>query len=165
MQLQDWRQSTNRNVQFRKSKMIDSLTLDQPLLVALSKMQDNSLNFIALVSKERTQLYGCIHNTDLLQFITTHWQSDTSVFLEPISNLNLFQNEIVRCKENNSVFHVLRKMRDFRISVVPVDSQDGEFTVGLCFLTDLIYLFRQPEFYKFFSLSIIEFIKMVNYFD
>jgi len=38
MQLQDWRQSTNRNVQFRKSKMIDSLTLDQPLLAALSKM-------------------------------------------------------------------------------------------------------------------------------
>ena len=56
-------------------------------------------------------------------------------------------------------------MCDSRISVVPIDSQEGDFTVGLCFLNDLIYLFRQPNFYTYLSQPVIDFIKKVNYFD
>lgn len=49
--------------------------------------------------------------------------------------------------------------------MVPIDSQEGDFTVGLCFLNDLIYLFRQQNFYTYLSLPVIDFIKKVNYFD
>ena len=79
--------------------------------------------------------------------------------------MSLFENEIVRCKENNSLFHVLRKMCDSRISVVPVDSIEGDFTVGLCFLNDLAYLFRQPNFYLLLLQPVIDFIKRVNFFE
>lgn len=60
--------------------MIDSVELDQPLLVALTKMQEQNLNFIAFVAKEKTHLNACMQNTDLLQFLTSHWSEDTSIF-------------------------------------------------------------------------------------
>lgn len=56
-------------------------------------------------------------------------------------------------------------MRDLRISVVPIDAQDGEYTVGILFLNDLINLLRRPNFYKLLSLSVINFIKEINYYD
>jgi len=49
--------------------------------------------------------------------------------------------------------------------VVPVDSIEGDFTVGLCFLNDLAYLFRQPNFYLLLLQPVIDFIKRVNFFE
>ena len=48
---------------------------------------------------------------------------------------------------------------------MPVDSIEGDFTVGLCFLNDIAYLFRQPNFYLLLLQPVIDFIKRVNFFE
>lgn len=146
--IQEWRQSTLNKVSFRKSKLIDSLDVEDTLYEALTKMQEG-LNFLAFVSKDKTRLYGCLQMSDVLQFMTTHWLGkDLSIFRIPLRSLDmLFQTELVRCKETDSLFSVLRKMRDQRVGVVPIESSEGGYTVGLCFLNDLIYLLRKPDFH------------------
>jgi len=57
--IHEWRQSTLNKVSFRKSKLIDSLEVDNTLYEALTKMQEG-LNFLAFVSKDKTRLFGCL---------------------------------------------------------------------------------------------------------
>jgi len=40
MSIQDWRKSTINGAVFRKEKLVDSIDVDQSLLIALSKMQE-----------------------------------------------------------------------------------------------------------------------------
>ena len=97
----------------------------------------------------------------------THWVGkDLNIFRIPVRQLDmLFQTELVRCKETDSLFSVLRKMRDQRVGVVPIESSEGGYTVGLCFLNDLIYVLRQPDFYTLLSKPIMSFLKELNSFD
>lgn len=59
-------------------------------------------------------------------------------------------------------------MRDNRVSCMPIErpiSQQDEFTtktVGLAFLTDLMFLFRVPNYYKYLEEPIINFITDLN---
>ena len=57
--LQEWRQSTLNLVQFRKSRMIDDLDLEDSLLDTVRKMKDG-LVLLTLVSPDKTRVNGCI---------------------------------------------------------------------------------------------------------
>lgn len=89
MTCQEWLNSGLDRVRHRKSKLVSDLDIDQPLFEALSRMQEG-LNFIGLVTKDRTQLHATIYNTDVINFITTHWTADSSIFREPVKNLDFF---------------------------------------------------------------------------
>jgi hypothetical protein len=56
-------------------------------------------------------------------------------------------------------------MHDQRISVVPIDSVEGTHTVGLCFLSDLMYLLKMPEYHRCLGSPAIELLKEINCFD
>lgn len=59
-------------------------------------------------------------------------------------------------------------MRDNRVSCIPIERQinpNDEFTtrtVGIAFLTDLMFLFRVPNYYKYFDEPIINFTTDLN---
>ena len=87
--IQEWRQSNFNKVTFRKSKLIDSLDVEDTLYEALTKMQEG-LNFLAFVSKDKTRLFGCLQMSDVLQFMTTHWiGKDLSIFRIPLRSLDM----------------------------------------------------------------------------
>lgn len=60
------------------------------------------------------------------------------------------------------MFQVLRKMRDWRVSVVSIEAAEGNYTVALCFLNDLLYLLRLPDYYYFFNQPVMVFLKELN---
>ena len=66
------------------------------------------------------------------------------------------------------MFSVLKKMRDNRVSCIPIErqlSQNDQHTtrtVGLAFLTDLMFLLRMPDFYKYLDEPVIAFIGDLN---
>lgn len=87
--LQEWRQCQLNHVKFRKSRLIDSLDIDNSLLEALAAMREG-LNLMAFVSKDRTRLFGCLRMSDLLTHITTHWGvRDTNCFKIQLHNFDL----------------------------------------------------------------------------
>jgi CBS domain-containing protein len=108
---------------------------------AMCKMQEG-LTLLACVSSDRTRLHGCVTMTDIISYMTTHWNgSDVDCFKIPLKQLDmLFENELVKCKESDILFVAIRKMRDFRVNTVAVEADDGCYTVGLCFLNDILFL-------------------------
>lgn len=76
----------------------------------------------------------------------------------------LFQTELIRCKETDSLFFVLKKMREKRVGMVSIEAADGQYTVGLCFLNDLFYLLRLTDYYYYLSQPVIVFLRELNSF-
>lgn len=146
--------------------MIDSLDIDHSLLQAMVKMQEG-LSLLACVSPDKTRLHGCLQMTDLVSYMTSNWnQGEVDCFKIPLKQLDmLFSNELVRCKESDILFTVLRKMNDQRVNVISVDSDEGNYTVGLCFINDLLYLLRQPDYHFFLGQPVMTFLKELNAFD
>lgn len=76
-----------------KSRLHDHLNIDSSMKDLLIKMS-SGLNFLALVSKDRTQLNCCTHNIDIIQFITHTYSGDISKLRkEPIKGLGLFAED------------------------------------------------------------------------
>jgi len=88
---------------------------------------------------------------------------------EPIKALNLFSDDqkLITCKDSDKLLTVLKMMMQHRISVVPVEShhKNQSYTVGLCFLNDLRYLLKLPDFTRYLDWPILRFIKEMNYYD
>ena len=97
--------------------------------------------------------------------MTTNWVKDISCFQISLKYFDLlFQNELIRCKETDSLYFVLKKMREKRVGVVSIEAADGQYTVGLCFLNDLFYLLRLPDFHYFLSQPVIVFLRELDSF-
>lgn len=56
-------------------------------------------------------------------------------------------------------------MRDQRVGVISIESSEGGFTVGLCFLNDLLYLLRLPDYHFFLTQPVMVFLKDLNSYD
>jgi hypothetical protein len=56
-------------------------------------------------------------------------------------------------------------MHDQRISVVPIDSIEGTHTVGLCFLSDLQYLLKMPDYHRCLGSPAIALLREINCFE
>lgn len=46
-----------------------------------------------------------------------------------------------------------------------IEASEGGYTVGLCFLTDLLYLLRLPDYHFFFSQPVMVFLKDLNSYE
>jgi hypothetical protein len=116
-------------------------------------MMKEGLNLIAFVSKDRTRLYGCLQNQDLFSHITTNWGlRPTECFKIELQYFDmLFNQNLIRCKETDSLLTVMRKMNDQRVGMISIESVSGEYTVGLCFLSDLLWLMQLPDFLFYFT--------------
>jgi len=59
-------------------------------------------------------------------------------------------------------------MRDNRVSCIPIErqiNQNEEYqtrTIGLAYLTDLMFMFRVPNYYKYLDEPVINFITDLN---
>lgn len=67
--------------------------------------------------------------------------------------------------ETDTLFHAFKKMRDQRINILPIDNEEGTFTVGILFLNDLLYLLRQQDYWQLLAKSVGDFIREFNSFD
>ena len=108
--------------------------------------------------------------------VETYTGTDLSFFEEPLSSFdlshhhNLFPSyqKLVIARDTDSLFQVLKKMRDNRVSCIPIEklinAQDPHNTrsVGLAFLNDIMYLLRMPEFYRQLDEPCINFVKEIN---
>ena len=63
----------------------------------------------------------------------------------------LFENELVTCKESDILFMCIRKMRDYRVNTIAVEADEANYTVGLCYINDILYLLRQPDYHYFLA--------------
>lgn len=104
--------------------------------------------------------------------------SDLSIFEEPLTNFdlthhNLFPSyqKLVMSRDSDSLFTVLKKMRDNRVSCIPIEKQvlpndpHTTKTVGLAFLTDLMFLLRIPDFWKYLDEPVLKFVMDLNGLD
>lgn len=56
-------------------------------------------------------------------------------------------------------------MRELRVSVVVIQNSTGEYSVGLCFLKDLLYLLQMPDFLFYMTQPVMTFLKELNSHD
>lgn len=113
--------------------------------------------------------------TDMLKFLVTQFQGDLSVFKIPIKEIDALSrlssnnnyDYLIKASNHDSLLHVLRLMKDKRVSLVPIEESIGkhEATVGLCFLNDLHYLLKLPDFWKFLQEPVMNFLKELNGFE
>ena len=96
------------------------------------------INLLVFSNIESTQLNGCLETQDLFKTVTSLWEQDLESFKIPIKSFDmLFQTELIRCSETDSLFEAPTKMNDNRVSLLAVQSAHDDYTVGLCFLNDL----------------------------
>ena len=71
-------------------------------------------------------------------------------------------------RDQDSLFQVLKKMRDNRVSCIPLERPISPTdphttrTVGLSFLTDIMFLLRLPDFHKHLDEPVIKFVSELN---
>lgn len=71
-------------------------------------------------------------------------------------------------RDTDSLFSVLKKMRDNRVSCIPIEKQVNPCdqratrTVGLAFLTDIMFLLRLPNFWRHLDEPVINFVTDLN---
>ena len=53
-------------------------------------------------------------------------------------------------------------MRDQRVGVISIEASEGGYTVGLCFLNDLLYLLRLPDYHQYFCRPVMDFLQILN---
>lgn len=46
-----------------------------------------------------------------------------------------------------------------------IEASEGGYSVGLCFLTDLLYLLRLPDYHFFFNQPVMVFLKDLNSYE
>ena len=111
-----------------------------------------------------------------MHFMVENYQgNDLAYFEEPLSNFdqtyhNLFPayQKLVIARDTETVFQVLKKMRDNRVSCIPIERQLSPLdphttrTVGLAFQTDIMFLMRLPDFWKHLDDPIIQFVTELN---
>ena len=96
-----------------------------------------------------------------------NYDGDLSVFQR--TKLDSYQHQtLVRAFKDDLLIELLYQMKQKRISLVPVEeylschqrAQDSNsFTVGLVFLTDLLFLLRLPNFWELLSQPVSVFLE------
>lgn len=71
--------------------------------------------------------------------------------LDEMSHFSVNKN-MIRADHTDTLYEVLQKLRDNRVSMITVDRKDFDDkiieTIGLVFLTDLMYILRQINFFE-----------------
>lgn len=139
-------------------------------------MNEHSSSILAIMNSDRSLLQGCINYCEIMKFLVENYTgSDLTIFEEPLSNFdlthhNLFPSyqKLVIARDTDSLFSVFKKMRDNRVSCIPIERQLSSAdphttrTVGLAFLTDIMYLLRLPNYYQRLDDHVINFVMDLN---
>lgn len=73
--MDEWCKVLHRSAYHRKSDLVDSIDVEEPATEAL-KCFSRGRNWLAFLSKDHTQLLGCLYNTDMIQFLTTNYTGE-----------------------------------------------------------------------------------------
>lgn len=174
--LLEWFTVSKDIVKFHKSKLTNECSIDDSLYTCLQYMNDHGLNVLAIINQERSMIQGQINYSEIMKFMVENYTgSDLTVFEEPLSSFdlthhNLFPSyqKLLIARDTDSLFSVLKKMRDNRVSCIPIEHQISKSdtqttrTVGLAFMTDLMFLFRLPEYYKRLDEPVITLVTDLN---
>ncbi len=142
-------------------------------------MNDNGLSFLAILNQEKSTLQGFVNYSEIMNFLVENYTgNDLSIFEEPLTNFdlthhNLFPSyqKLVMARDSDSLYSVLKKMRDNRVSCIPIektvhpDDPHTTKTVGLAFLTDIMFLLRIPDFWKYLDEPVLKFVMELNGLD
>ena len=143
---------------FPNSELID-LDINGKILDAVQIINENNYNVIGLSTNERSQLLGLISTHDIITFLVNNYKGELDFFSQSFTMIEKSTNNVSHCSRNpnlvkashlDSLFEVLKKMRDNHVSnvIIERDYQNKDTqrevteTVGIVFLTDLMYLFR-----------------------
>lgn len=73
---------------------------------------------------------------------------------------------LIKVKSSDTLLLALKQMRDKRVSIMPVealsDDQKTTYTEGICFMNDLLYLLKLPNFWEYLCLPVGTFLKELN---
>ena len=181
--IQDWlkiqRSLTHlHNYHFQDSELID-LDINSKILDAVQIINDNNFNVIALATNERSQLQGLISTHDVITFLVNNYKGEVDFFGQNFTMIEKSTNNVSHCSRNqnlvkafhmDTLYEVLKKMRDNRVSNVIIErnyrcketQRDITETVGVVFLTDLMYLMRQANFHEILTQPVIMFVMQLN---
>eukprot|EP00347_Sterkiella_histriomuscorum_P010749 403375069 len=161
-------------VKFNKSQLI-VFNIEDPIHDLVTLMSEKGLNHVAIMNQDQTQIQGFVTYNDIIRYLVDNYNGDLSFFDKPIiqftiNHVNVFPQipKLVYAKETETVFNVLKKMCDNRVSCIPIERQikpSEEFTtrtIGLAYLTDLMFMFRVPGYYKYLDEPILNFITDLN---
>lgn len=127
--IQDWlklQMSLKNNHHYQKSELVD-MDINSKIMEAVQFVNENNFNAIALTSNERSQIQGLINNHEIITFLVNNYKGEIGFFRHPfskfdtnISHCSKNQN-LVRAQHTDTLFEVLQKMRDFRISSIIIE--------------------------------------------
>ena len=80
-----WRQTTVGQHTFSRSKIVDSITIEEPLSKALQVMHENlnHFSFIVIANQDKTMASASLSTRDLLKFMVTNYHGNMQVFNKP----------------------------------------------------------------------------------
>ena len=170
----DWMIVSKDIIKFHKSQLAE-FNIDDSILKCVQHMNDSNINFLALMNTDRTQIQGYINFQEIIKYLVENYTGDLSFFEQPLrkfdlTNHNIFPSycKLVIAKESESLYSVLKKMRDNRVSCIPIERSlsltDHHLTrtIGLSFLTDLMFLFRLPQWEQYLEEPILTFVSDLN---
>lgn len=146
------------------------------IMECIDFMNETNVNVIGLATNEYSQLQGMINTREIMEFLLNNYKGDIDFFKTKFrkfenkmdrsyfsSNLNL-----VTAQHNDTLFEVLQKLRDNRVSMIVVNrsytiqNQPTTETMGLVFLTDLMCLLRQQNFHELLTQTVNKFVITLN---
>ena len=169
-----WRSSKVGKRTFSRSKIVDQIGLEDSLADGLRTMHENvnSFSLLAIANKERTQIQASFTTQDVVKYMVKTYKGDLSVFRR--TKMDSFtQQTLVRCYKDDLLIELLYQMKQKRISMMPVEdrltnasqqssqsvSEQSSFTVGLVYLTDLLFLLRLPNFWELLTQPVSTFLE------
>jgi CBS domain containing-hemolysin-like protein len=134
---------------------------------------------VVLTSNEKSQVQGMIEIHDIITFLVNNYKGEISFFKHYFSKFETQSNishcsknqNIVRAQHTDNLYEVLQKLRENKISMIIVERlfsssksnniQKSE-TVGIVFLTDLMFILRQLNFHEILTQPVLKFIMSLN---
>lgn len=178
--IQEWlmvqkRIQHKRNYHFTKASLVD-MEITANIMECIDFINENNINVIGLATNEYSQLQGMINTREIMEFLLNNYKGDIDFFKTKFrkfenkmdrsyfsSNLNL-----VTAQHNDTLFEVLQKLRDNRVSMIVVNrsyaisNQPVKETMGLVFLTDLMCLLKQHNFHELLTQTVNKFVMNLN---
>lgn len=131
-----------------------------------------------MLNEDRTLMQGYVTQGDIMRFLVDFYNGDTGFFEK---NIKFFENNqdhlfpkfsrVYWAKDSDTLLTVLKMMREHKIAAVPIEKSvngdtDGKtYTVGISFLSDLMFLFKLPHFYQYLNLPAINLVQQLNQID
>lgn len=115
---------------------------------------------------------------DIITFLVNNYKGEISFFKHYFSKFETQSNishcsknkNLVRAQHTDTLYEVMTKLRENKISMIIVERSSVSIktgvqkseTVGIVFLTDLMFILRQLNFHEILTQPVIKFIMNLN---